>query len=164
MEFENSQEKRKVSSKIVKYIFLTGLIAGTLDISAAIVNYMIVTGGKNPVIIFYFIASGVFGQFAFSGGLFYAVFGAVFHFVIAYSFTSFYFFIYPRVIRIIKNKYLAATVFGVSTWIVMNLVVVPLSKTPPTGFSLRQFIFSVLFLILFIGLPSALSADKFYSD
>lgn len=164
MEHENSQRKKEASGKIVKYILITGLIAGTLDISAAIINYMIATGGKNPVIILYFISSGVFGQFAFSGGLFYAVCGVVFHFVIAYSFISFYFFVYPRTRKLLKNRYLCGAAFGIATWCVMNLVVVPLSKTPPTGFSLRQFILSILFLILFIGLPAAISAEKFYSE
>ena len=156
------QKNKSTSVNIVKYIFFTGLIAGTLDISAALINYFIASGGKDPVIVLYFIASGVFGQFAFMGGLFYALCGLVFHFVIAYSFTTFYFFSYPKVKQFLKNKYSAGFVFGILTWVVMNLIVVPLSNTPHNPHSLFQLILSIVFLILFIGFPASISSDKYF--
>jgi hypothetical protein len=150
------------SPKIVKYILYTGLLAGTLDISASIINFLFTSGGKNPLIVLYYIASGVFGQIAFLGGPFYAVCGLIFHFIIAYSFVAFYFFNYKKVKQYLKNKYLIGFLYGIFTWLVMNLIVVPLSHTPPNHHSLFQLILSIIFLILFIGFPSVLSADIFY--
>ena len=162
METDFSQQKKYASINIVKYVSLTGLIAGTMDISAAFINFFIVSGGKNPVIVLYFIASGVFGQFAFTGGVFYALCGLIFHFVIAYSFTTFYFFSYPKVKAFLKNKYVAGFVFGIITWLIMNLIVVPLSNTPHNPHSVFQLILSIIFLILFIGFTAAISADKYF--
>jgi hypothetical protein len=156
------QQNKTFSRKIVKYILYTGLIAGTLDISASFINFLITSGGKNPVIVLYYIASGVFGQSAFLGGPFFAVCGIIFHFIIAYSFVSFYFFNHQKVKRFLKNKYLTGTLYGIITWLVMNLIVVPLSHTPPNPHSEFQVILHVIFLILFIGFPAAVSADLFF--
>jgi hypothetical protein len=162
MEIEYSQKKKEASYRIVKYVFFTGFLAGTLDLSTSFVNYLIISGGKNPVIILYFIASGVFGQFAFTGGAFYWFCGLIFHLVIAYSFTTFYFFIYPKVKPIIRNKYFAGIIFGILTWLLMYLVVLPLSNAPLNGHTPLQFVISVLSLVLFIGLPAAISSESFY--
>lgn len=163
MENEISQQKNAASKSLVKYILLTGLLAGTLDIAAAFINYMISSGGKNPVVVLNFIASGVFNKAAFSGGFFYSFSGLLFHFIIAYSFTTFYFLIYPKAISFLKNKYLAGVIFGLFTWLVMNLAVVPLSNTPALDRSALRLVLSVLFLVFFIGFPAAISAGKFYS-
>jgi membrane protease YdiL (CAAX protease family) len=159
----NSFKQNKSSSPgIVKYILYTGLIAGTLDISASFINFLITSGGKNPLIVLYYIASGVFGQSAFLGGIFYAVLGLMFHFIIAYSFVSLYFLNYQKVKRYFKNKYLIGIIYGIITWLVMNLIVVPLSHTPPNPHSVYQVILHVIFLILFIGFPAAISAELFF--
>ena len=162
METDFSLQTKYVSIKIVKYVFFTGLIAGTLDISAALINYLIASNGKNPVIVLYFIASGVFGQFAFIGGVFYALCGLIFHFVIAYSFTTFYFFLYPKVRPFLKNKFLVGFIFGIVTWLIMNLIVVPLSYTPFIHHSAFDIILGMLFLVLFIGFPAAISSEKYF--
>ena len=162
METDFFQQKKYTSIKIVKYVFFTGLIAGTLDISAALINYFIASGSKDPVIVLYFIASGVFGQFAFVGGVFYALCGLTFHFVIAFSFTTFYFYSYPKIKPFIKNKYFTGFLFGIITWLIMNLIVVPLSNTPFIRHSVFDTILGMLFLALFIGFPSVISSDKYF--
>lgn len=164
MENEISQQKNAASKSIIKYILLTGLLAGTLDISAAFINYMISSGAKNPVVVLNFIASGVFDKAAFSDGFFYPLSGLLFHFIIAYSFTTFFFLLYPKAKSFLKNKYLAGVIFGLFTWLVMNLIVLPLSNTPLLHRSAPQIILSVLFLVFFIGFPAAIIADKFYSQ
>ena len=158
------QDSKKSSPKILKYVFYTGLLAGTLDISASFVNFLITSGGKNPVIVLYFIASGVFGQIAYLGGSFYAICGLLFHFIIVYSFVTFYFFNYPKVKTFLKNKYWIAILFGILTWLIMNLIVIPLSHTPSNPHSVFQLILHIVFLILFIGLPAALSSDMFIKE
>jgi hypothetical protein len=44
----------------------------------------------------------------------------------------------------------------------MNLIVVPLSHTPPNPQSVFQLLLHIIFLILFIGFPAAISADSFF--
>ena len=71
-----------------KTILQTGLIAGTLDISAASLQFFLTTG-KNPILIFKYIASGIFGKdIAYSNG-FMPIAGLLLHYLIAFTFTIF---------------------------------------------------------------------------
>ncbi|WP_133272023.1 hypothetical protein [Hymenobacter radiodurans] len=74
----------------VAYIAGTALLAGTLDISAAMTNFAVSTGGS-PLRVLPYVASGVFGKAAFSGSPLMLVWGLVFHFSIALVFTVFFF-------------------------------------------------------------------------
>ncbi|HEY6503775.1 MAG TPA: hypothetical protein VIZ28_07375 [Chitinophagaceae bacterium] len=139
----------------------TALLAGTLDIAAAIIKYYI-EKGKGPAPIFKFIASGVFGKEAFSGGRLMIVWGVVFHFMIAFIFTVVLFLIYPLVIKWIKNKFVTGILYGLLVWVIMNQAVLPLSHTPKFPFDITQAIIAALILISMIGLPVALIADNYY--
>src|SRR5205085_9488017 len=87
-------ESTKKNSFLV--ILATGLLAGTLDAIAAIVNYTI-NGGKLPSKIFQYIASGAVGPQAFTGGAGMIILGIVLHYTIAMSFTLFFFLIFPGI-------------------------------------------------------------------
>lgn len=71
-------------------IIKAGLLAGTLDISAACVQYYMKTG-KNPDYVLKYVASGAFGKDAFTGGIVMSMAGLLFHYLIAFSFTLFFF-------------------------------------------------------------------------
>ncbi len=144
-------------------ILLTGLLAGVLDGSAAIIHFL-VKGGKDPSKIFKFIASGIFGGKAFAGGNEMIVYGVLFHFMIALSFTAFYFLIYPKIKMLSANVFLSAILYGLFVWAVMNLVVLPLSNTPPLGFKIGNAAVAAGILILCIGVPVSLLAHKYYSQ
>lgn len=146
-----------------RIILLAGLTAGVLDAAGAIINYMISTNGKNPVRIFNFIASGVFGKKAFTGGWVMAVWGLLFHLLIACIFAAFFYFLYTRLKFISKNILLSGVLYGIFVWFVMNLIVVPLSNTPPIGFQLSKAIVAALILIICVGIPVALITHKQYA-
>src|SRR5882672_1947283 len=110
-------------------ILLTGLVVGTLDAVAAVIQYIIPTV-RNPVRIFEYIASGVFGMDAFSGGAWIAVMGLFFHYFITTAWTSLLFTVYPRIPWLAKNKVAGGLLYGVLIWLVMNLVILPLSNVP----------------------------------
>jgi hypothetical protein len=112
--------------KIIK----AGVIVGTLDILAAFIYYFIKTGGKNPIDILKFIASGIFGKEAYSGGKMMILSGLILHYVIAFTFTIFFFWLFPKITIFSKYKILAGVSYGIFIWVVMNLVVVPLSNIP----------------------------------
>jgi len=148
----------------LKTILLATLIAGTLDALAAIITYSI-RGGKNPVRIFYFIASGVFGnEAAYSGGSIMAILGVLLHFFITFLFSLFLFLVYPKIKLILKNKFLIGLLYGVFVWLVMNKLVLPLSKIPALAPKPSQLIIGILVLMFAIGLPIALIVDRFYSS
>lgn len=145
-----------------KTILLAGIVAGFLDALAAIINYYIVTG-KSPVVVFNFIASGVFGPDAFTGGLAMAFIGLLFHFMVATIFAAFYFLIYPVVQKISTNRFTNGVVYAIFVWLVMNRVVVPLSNAPTQGFHWHKALLAAGILVVCIGLPISYIVSSYYS-
>lgn len=148
-----------------KPVLLTGLLAGTLDLSGACIGYMIDHKGKFPTKILEYIAGGVFGKDALSGGLTMKLSGLFFHYFIAMAFTLFYFLIYPKIKLLYKNIFLSAFIFGLLVWAVMNLIVVPNSAwhKPIMPFDIVASAKAAFILIICIGLPDAYFAKKYYS-
>lgn len=143
-------------------IIKIALIAGTLDILAAITNYYIRTG-RTPEGVFRFIASGAFGRSALTGGTEYIIAGFLFHYLVAFGFTILFFLVYPKIEKWISPFIITAgLVYGLLAWCVMNLVVIPLSNTPSLPPDTTQTITGMLFLMFFIGLPVAMLTKKHY--
>lgn len=149
-------------NKLLSTILLTGLLVGILDITAAIIKFYIDTG-RGPAPIFKYIASGVFGAEAFTGGSAMVASGVIFHFIIALIFTAVLFILYPIIYRWIKNKILIGIFYGIVIWLVMNRVVLPLSGTPqPKSFDIKQASIGALILITMIGIPASIIAHRYY--
>ena len=139
-------------------IILTGLLAGTLDAIAAIV-----VSQASPAAVFKFIASGAFGAGkAFSGGDIMIVWGVLFHYVIALSWTVLFFFMYPALPWIRKNKYITGLLYGIFVWIIMNRVVIPLSEIPQKPFNLKGALTGMSVLMVAIGLPISILTHRYY--
>ena len=145
----------------LKKALLAGLLAGTLDAIAAIINYYAVTG-KSPVIVFEYIASGVFGKQAYTDGAPYAIFGLLFHFLIAMIFAVFYFWIYPTTTFLQKNSLASAILYGIFIWLVMNLLIVPLFISHTWTFHVTKVLLAMFILIVCIGIPVSFLASSFY--
>ena len=143
-------------------ILKAGLLAGSLDITCALVQYYLKTG-KDPSNVLRFVASGAFGKEAFTGGTTMAVAGLLFHYVIAFSWTIIFFFLYPKIALMRKNIIVTAFLYGAFVWLVMNRVVLPLSAAPPQPFIINQAIIAMLILVFAIGLPLSLFAKRSYS-
>jgi len=148
-------------TSLVKAILLAFLIAGTLDIAAAFINYM-AQGGKKPEIILKFIASGVFDRDAFKGGWDMMAWGLFFHYLIAFLFTLFYFMIYPFLKLQKVHPVVSGLVYGVFVWLIMNQVVLRLSHVPSQPFDIKQAVIGMLILMFCLGLPISLIANKYY--
>lgn len=145
-------------------IFLAGLIAGTLDILAAIFFYAILFQKTTAIKILQSIASAVFKKETYTGGPQMAWYGLGFHFLIAMIFAWFYFTIYPHISFLKRNVIFSGFVYGIFVWVVMNLIVLPIAFPVLPAKSLDfALILSVLILIFCIGLPIAFIARKYYS-
>ncbi|WP_128548043.1 hypothetical protein [Larkinella soli] len=138
-----------------------GLLAGVLDALAAVV-FVVLSGRSNPVRLFQFIASGVFGPAAFEGGGLMVFCGLVFHFLIAFAWTLFFYFLYPRVRFISRNIALTIVLYGLFIWVIMNRVVLPLSNTPEVPFRILQAGIGMLILIFFVSLPIVFLVHRYY--
>jgi hypothetical protein len=148
----------------LKTILKIGFVAGTLDGLAAVLMYSIPTG-KDPMNVFRFIASGVFGKEAFGGGVQMAIWGILFHFIIATGWSALFFVAYSRVTLLSKNKFIVAAAYGIFVWLMMNLIVVPLSGVPAGGpKEMISILKGVTVLMLCIGLPVTLMTSRFHSS
>jgi hypothetical protein len=145
----------------VKIIIITGLLAGCLDLLAACIDYYIKTG-KEPEGVLRFIASGVFGKEAFTGTTMMMWLGLLFHFIIAFSLTIFFFIIYPKIRLLQLNIILTALIFGIVSWLITNLIIVPLSNTPSIPFKLLNALKAALILVITIGVPMSIIFKNFY--
>jgi hypothetical protein len=146
------------NSNLLTNILITGLIAGTIDILAAI----IILAGGNAVGTLKYVASGAFGKAALEGGSEMAAWGLLFHFIIALSWTTVYFLIYPKLPFLKWNKWLNAIAYGLIVQMLMSFVVLPLSQIPPRPFNWVSFLENAVILMFSIGLPVALMAERFY--
>ena len=159
-----STPSRHGRKNLFSTILLTGLLAGTLDIFAAMTKFYIDTG-KGPAPIFRYIARGIFSKEEVdAGGSTMIVWGLVFHYLIAMSFTIFLFLVFPAIIKWIKSTILLGIVYGLFIWVIMNRVVVPLSGVPVSKpFNVTQAAIQALILICMIGIPVSLIAHWYYS-
>ena len=157
------QSTLKISDgkNLIKAILIAGLIIGVLDGLAAIISSY-VQREVTPDRVFRYVASGVFGKDAFTGGTPMALLGLFFHFVVATGWTTLFFLAYPRLKFLSWNKYIIGIVYGVFVLFAMNLIVIPLSNVPnPNTGSVHL---PQLFIHMFIvGLPISLLANRYYS-
>ena len=148
---------------LVKWVALTGLLAGILDISAAFIRFKIKSPDKDPMIILNYIASAVFGKEAYTGGAMMQVWGALFHFTIAMLFIIFFYLIY-RALKLNKvNAILMGIIYGAFVWAVMNRIVVPMTLIPKKPFHFtKESAIQMGILMVCIGMPASLMAKKYY--
>lgn len=141
----------------------TGLIAGSLDITAACLQYYIRTG-NGPGNVLRYVASGVFGRKAFTGGIPMACWGLFFHYLIAFGFTLFFFLIYPATRLVSKSTVITGMLYGVFAWAVMNLLVIPMSYIKPKPvFDAGKGLAAMLILMFCIGLPISILISRYYA-
>lgn len=148
----------------LKTILLTGLVAGTLDILAAFANAYL-SNAVSPIRVLQFIASGLLGKNAFEGGLTTAGLGLIIHFIIAFSWTILFFFLYQKIKLLSINPIITGLVYGLIIWLIMNLAVLPMTNINKQPFSLNwQTFIGIGILMLFVGLPISIMVNRYYSN
>jgi hypothetical protein len=145
-----------------KRLFITVLIAGTLDILSAYTNGFIQTGHLSRR-MFQYIAGGALGlKNTLNGGVPVILLGIFIHYFIAFCFTLFFFYLYRKNRIFGLNKFVAALLYGIFIWAVMSLVVLPLSALPSRKITIGNALLDSLILAVMIGLPVSLSARAYY--
>lgn len=150
------------SYSATKTILWSGLIAGILDAIAGVIVYYIFFR-FNPFQVLQFIATGIHGPEAMNGGILMIFVGTIYHFIIAYACAIFYFLLYPKLAFLRKNIIVMGLLFGLSIWLVMNLLVLPLSNIPKNPFDLNLAIIGIIWHMVLVGLPIALITAKYFS-
>lgn len=162
MKNQTSTQGIPTTSGLIPAIVLTGLLAGTWDILAAF-THAFVANETTPIRVLQFIASKAVGPDAFSGGVPMALLGLFFHYIIAFSWTTLFFLLYPRLRFLSGNKIIVGLGYGVFVWLMMNLVVLPIVNGSFQSFQLQSIIGMVILMVC-IGLPISWRASEYYSD
>jgi hypothetical protein len=132
-----------------------GLLAGVLDAASAIHNF-----GWG---MFYGIASGLLGSHAFpqagGGGPAIWILGVLLHFTIALSAAAIYCWAGKWLGFLGEHFVVGGMLCGVAVFLVMNLIVLPLSAVPfPVGpFTVQGLRMGLVMTILLVGLPISIS-------
>lgn len=151
----SSNNGHPVASAIVR----AGIVVGVLDAIDAIIAFKVVAG-FDPVSIYQFVASGILGKDAFSGGLATAALGLVIHFVIAFAAAAAYVLAARKLPALTRPWWAWGATYGIGIYAVMNYVVIPSSRIAPSPFSLPLFLNGVIGHALLVGLPVAFYASN----
>ncbi len=146
----------------MRTLTLSTLYSGLLDASAGALVYLIFKG-LNPVEVLQYIASGFYGDAAFSGGLLMAGVGLILHFVVAFTFAAGFFIVYPSIKLLSKNILVTGLLYGLFTWFVMNLVVLPNSNIPSAPFNFIS-VLEIIWHMALVGLPIAILTKRHYGN
>jgi hypothetical protein len=141
-------------------IFWGGLIAGTLDLTAACV-YSWFRSSVTPVRVFQFIASGVLGADSFTGGAKTAILGVALHFLIATGATVVFYLASRKWLFLIERPIIAGLLYGIPVYLFMNFIVLPLSQVQQRPQPISARIVNLVILMFCIGLPIALIVRRY---
>jgi uncharacterized membrane protein YagU involved in acid resistance len=112
----------------------------------------------SPLRIMQSIASGLLGKEAYEGGAGTAVLGGVLHFFILIVAAALYYAASRRVTLLTRQPIVCGLLFGIAIWIVMNLVVVPLSAFPhEVTHTLSSALPHIVAHMVLVGLPIAMA-------
>jgi uncharacterized membrane protein YagU involved in acid resistance len=136
-----------------------GLLAGTLDIVYACV-FWAVRADIPPTRIFQSVAAGLLGEASFQGGASTAALGLFLHFLIACTMALAYYVAARRWPVFARRPVPLGVAYGLLLYVVMNLVVVPLSAASPGSRDPTWIAHTVAVHAFLVGLPIAWFASR----
>ena len=139
---------------LLRSIVLGGLIIGIAD---AIVYHWFVSSvleGYPLMSVYQYLASGALGNAAFAGGIGTALLGMLFHFFVSFVVAAVFILSADRIPLLRRYAIPGSLVYGFGVFIVMNLIVLPLSAAPPLPApTMPQLMAMIVDHLIVIGLP-----------
>ena len=136
---------------------MTGLIVGTLDILSAFI--IVLSRGSTVTRLLQFIASGLLGPQAFQGGVATAILGLALHFFIAFTLVAVFYVARGRFGFVRDHAISSGIIYGLIVYVVMNLVILPLSAAKPRH-SISGDLIQIGIHMFVIGLPTSLLLQR----
>jgi len=143
-----------------RWFVIGWLVAATCDICYA-TGFSYLYRGTPPSRILQSVASGVLGADAYQGGASTAALGLGLHYLNALIITAIFFAAAALVPALVRQPLAIGVAYGLVVYLVMNYVVVPLSRigprpTPPTAI----WVTGVLVHMFLIGVPIVMAAAR----
>jgi hypothetical protein len=131
-----------------------------MDITAACVRAWF-RAGVTPARVGRYIAGGVLGPAAATGGTGTVLLGFAFHYLIATTATVVFYLASRKLRFLVEHPISMGLLYGVFVYLFMNFVVVPLSKIGFRPSPLANRAVDALIIMFCIGLPIALIVRRF---
>ena len=166
-----SDQKQPISAG-TRAILTAWLIAGTLDICAAMTWSYIARVVKNipspnPLDVLNGVGRVALGkEFAMPEMLanytLMCVVGLIVHYAIAFGWTLFFFWAWPKFKLLQGDKVLVGLCYGIFVWAVMTLAIVPLRVMSWGPFLTKNLCIGCGIIMLCIGLPISIVISNYY--
>jgi hypothetical protein len=120
-----------IRNSLLRLSVIAGLIIGFAD---EIIYHWFVTsvlGGVPLITVYQYIASGALGESAFTGGIATALLGVLFHYLFSIVIAGVFILSVDRIPLLRRYVIPGSLLYGFGVFIVMNMIVTPLSATPP---------------------------------
>ena len=144
----------KSSGSLLLLSLITGVIIGLLHIIVQLGIVFSFLGGTPFMSVLQYIASGIMGEAAYAGGLRTTLLGVVLELVMTILIAGIFVLSADRISILRKNVIVGSLLYGFGVFVVMNLVVLPLSAAPALPAPpLWMLIEIILEHMLLIGLP-----------
>ena len=120
-----------IRNSLLRLSVIAGLIIGFAD---EIIYHWFVTsvlGGVPLITVYQYIASGALGESAFTGGIATTLLGVLFHYLFSIVIAGVFILSVDRIPLLRHYVIPGSLLFAIGVFIVMNMIVTPLSATPP---------------------------------
>jgi uncharacterized membrane protein YagU involved in acid resistance len=158
----NTTANRTGRGSAIQTILSAGLVAGSFDLLTAILVYSVAMERTTDRKLLQGIGKAAFGSNTFQDETSLALSGIAVHFFIAFCFTIFYFFIFPHISFLRKQKILSGLLYGAFAWCVMNLAVLPLFHIANIPHKWDSIVRGAVILMFCIGLPISIIVSRYY--
>jgi hypothetical protein len=148
-------------TELLKAIVWGGAACGILDGVATSVQFAL--RGIKPLRVWQGVASGLMGECAFGLGWLSGGFGLILQFLIAATVTTVFARACPHFPALQQFYWISGPLYGVVVFLVMNLIVVPLSARPKRPATVMVIVVQIAIHMFFVGLPIAVAANRFLS-
>jgi uncharacterized membrane protein YagU involved in acid resistance len=145
-----------IRNPTLRSIALGGMMVGLLHliIQDGLVFSLL---GQTPfILVIQYVASGAMGNAAFAGALATALLGLIIHFFISFVVAGVFILSADRISLLRRNIIFGSLLYGVGVFVVLYVVILPLSAAPPVPFQTMQTIELIIEHVLVIGLPLGL--------
>jgi hypothetical protein len=143
-------------------VLTAGFIAGCMDLLTAILVYSVAMQRTTDTKLLQGIGRSAFGSNTFQDQTSLALLGIAVHFFIALCFAIFYFFIFPYIPFLRKQRVISGLLYGIFAWCVMNLAMLPLFHVANIPTKWDSIIRGAVILMFCIGLPISLIVSRYY--
>jgi hypothetical protein len=137
-------------------VIVATIACGALDAAAATTQAALL--GVPAQRVWQTVASGLLGPRAFERGWRSGIFGLALHFIISFIIATIYMFASHRLPFLLRHPLTAGALYGIAVYLVMNYIVLPLSRRAKRPFNRNFALTQLIIHICIVGWSIALSA------